>query len=328
MSFQKVTWEYKGVRFPLSVTKENLDAMPSYHIRDDDIVVASFGKTGSTWLLRVILKILEAAGEIKDGVEYECRDVGPIEMIRPSATQPGYIRQADMPSPRVLKTHLPIQFAPLGVSEPEKKVKVLVPMRNPKDTVVSLFHFAHNMWKLRDFKATIPWDEFAQNFIIGKVGFGDYCDHVLGWWQMRDDPHFLFIKYEDMKKDYFKRGIKEAIYIRALQPSLNRDGGRYRLQTTFDPLLTSHDLFSAVKTIVTFLEVDLNESTMKDVADACTFDNMKAALGNSEIPEIRMLVRKGIVGDWKNMLSPEQSKAFDAWYEKKLGGTGINFEFE
>ncbi|KAI8507825.1 hypothetical protein Bbelb_140650 [Branchiostoma belcheri] len=40
--------------------------------------------------------------------------------------------------------------------------------------------------------------------------------------------------------DYFKRGIKEAIYIRALQPSLNRDRGRYRLQTTFDPLLTSH----------------------------------------------------------------------------------------
>ncbi|KAI8485721.1 hypothetical protein Bbelb_365550 [Branchiostoma belcheri] len=44
----------------------------------------------------------------------------------------------------------------------------------------------------------------------------------------------------DTEQDYFKRGIKEAIYIRALQSSLNRDGGRYRLQTTFDPLLTSH----------------------------------------------------------------------------------------
>ena len=33
---------------------------------------------------------------------------------------------------------------------------------------------------------------------------GDYFDHVLGWWQMRDDPHFLFVKYEDMKK------VKEA----------------------------------------------------------------------------------------------------------------------
>ncbi|KAI8503564.1 Protein artemis [Branchiostoma belcheri] len=30
-------------------------------------------------------------------------------------------------------------------------------------------------------------------------------------------------------------GIKEAIYIRALQPSLNRDGGRHRLSATYDP---------------------------------------------------------------------------------------------
>ncbi|KAI8494283.1 hypothetical protein Bbelb_280430 [Branchiostoma belcheri] len=48
------------------------------------------------------------------------------------------------------------------------------------------------------------------------------------------------VRIMDTEQDYFKRGIKEAIYIRALQPSLNRDGGRYRLQTTFDPLLTSH----------------------------------------------------------------------------------------
>ncbi|KAI8513339.1 hypothetical protein Bbelb_099780 [Branchiostoma belcheri] len=48
------------------------------------------------------------------------------------------------------------------------------------------------------------------------------------------------VRILDTEQDYFKRGIKEAIYIRALQPSLNRDGGRYRLHTTFDPLLTSH----------------------------------------------------------------------------------------
>ncbi|KAI8496921.1 zinc ion binding [Branchiostoma belcheri] len=48
------------------------------------------------------------------------------------------------------------------------------------------------------------------------------------------------VRILDTEQDYFKRGIKEAIYIRSLQPSLNRDGGRYRLQTTFDPLLTSH----------------------------------------------------------------------------------------
>ncbi|KAI8483232.1 hypothetical protein Bbelb_391140 [Branchiostoma belcheri] len=33
------------------------------------------------------------------------------------------------------------------------------------------------------------------------------------------------VRILDTEQDYFKRGIKEAIYIRALQPSLNRDGG-------------------------------------------------------------------------------------------------------
>ncbi|KAI8485880.1 hypothetical protein Bbelb_364320 [Branchiostoma belcheri] len=33
------------------------------------------------------------------------------------------------------------------------------------------------------------------------------------------------VRILDTEQDYFKRGIKEAI--RALQPSLNRDGGRY-----------------------------------------------------------------------------------------------------
>ena len=48
------------------------------------------------------------------------------------------------------------------------------------------------------------------------------------------------VKILDSEPDYFLRGVKEAIYIRAHQPSLNRDGGRYRLTSTFDPLLTSH----------------------------------------------------------------------------------------
>ncbi|KAI8490958.1 hypothetical protein Bbelb_313770 [Branchiostoma belcheri] len=47
------------------------------------------------------------------------------------------------------------------------------------------------------------------------------------------------VRILDTEKDYFVRGVKEAIYIRAHQPSLNRDGGRYRLPATIDALLTS-----------------------------------------------------------------------------------------
>ncbi|KAI8519391.1 hypothetical protein Bbelb_026480 [Branchiostoma belcheri] len=47
---------------------------------------------------------------------------------------------------------------------------------------------------------------------------------------------------------YTLPGIKEAIYIRALQPSLNRDGGRHRLSATYDPLLTESRVLSAAVT--------------------------------------------------------------------------------
>ena len=43
----------------------------------------------------------------------------------------------------------------------------------------------------------------------------------------------------DTEQDYFVRGVKEAIYIRALKPSLNRDSGRFRLPANYDALLTS-----------------------------------------------------------------------------------------
>ena len=44
----------------------------------------------------------------------------------------------------------------------------------------------------------------------------------------------------DREHRYFERGIKESVYIRALQPSLNRDSGRHKLPAVYDTLLRSH----------------------------------------------------------------------------------------
>ena len=45
------------------------------------------------------------------------------------------------------------------------------------------------------------------------------------------------VKVLDREDKWFERGVKEAIYIRAHQPSLNRDGGRYKLPRVYDPIL-------------------------------------------------------------------------------------------
>ncbi|CAH1268297.1 SULT2A1 [Branchiostoma lanceolatum] len=286
MSHRKTLWTRQGVSFLHAVTKETLDVLPSFQIRDDDIVVASYPKTGTNWLIEIVIKILRAAGKTEESSD--TMTVGPMEVQRLTALQPGYMKLAELPSPRLVMTHLPIQFAPNGISKPQNKVKVLVPMRNPKDTAVSMFHFLKYLMQMMGEKDDLRWEDFVQDFSSGIVPYGDFCDHVSGWWQMREDPHFLFLKYEDMKKD----------------------------------------LLSAVKTIVTFLGVDLDESTVKGIAEASTFNNMKPDLDNAAAAERRHIARKGIVGDWKNYFSTEESEVFDAWCEKKLAGTGPTFEFE
>ena len=43
-----------------------------------------------------------------------------------------------------------------------------------------------------------------------------------------------------MEPKWFERRVKEAIYIRALYPSLNRDGGRYNLPSVYNNMITRH----------------------------------------------------------------------------------------
>ena len=47
------------------------------------------------------------------------------------------------------------------------------------------------------------------------------------------------VRILDREPSWFERGVKEVIYIRALRPALNKDGGRYQLSHTWDHTLTS-----------------------------------------------------------------------------------------
>ena len=63
--------------------------------------------------------------------------------------------------------------------------------------------------------------------------------HICAW--ARGDNYF---RKEDVtvlarESDWVKRGIKEAIYIKALNPSINIDPGRHALLTHFDCILKS-----------------------------------------------------------------------------------------
>ena len=52
--------------------------------------------------------------------------------------------------------------------------------------------------------------------------------------------HIEEAKILTVKPKWFERGVKEAINIRALHLSLNRDGGRYNLPPVYNNMITRH----------------------------------------------------------------------------------------
>ncbi|XP_078655676.1 sulfotransferase 6B1-like [Branchiostoma floridae x Branchiostoma belcheri] len=279
------THAVKGVRYPPNVKKDNLEAMENFELRDDDIVIVAFPKAGTNWMLEIVNKILSACGRTDASSDDM---VGKLEFSYPHEPRPRHVMLQTCASPRVILTHLTPHTAPPGVSQPRDNVKVIVVMRNPKDTAVSYFHFEQKLRASFERKLLPSWDEFFQLFLAGKHTYGCYFDHVLGWWQRRDDPHFLFLKYEDMKKD----------------------------------------LPNAVRTVATFLKVKLDDPSIETIAHACTFSNMKAALDKSRYGDRTVNARKGLVGDWKTLFTDEQSKLLDLKCKTKLEGTGLSLEFE
>ena len=91
---------------------------------------------------------------------------------------------------------------------------------------------------------------------------------------------------------------------------------------------------AAVETIAKFTGYDLTASAVSTIVEQTTFEAMKtnpAANGSWTKPLYHDsntgFLRKGIVGDWRNYLTDEQSARVDEEIKKKLDGTGLEFEF-
>uniref|UniRef100_A0A8C6ZGS3 Sulfotransferase n=1 Tax=Nothoprocta perdicaria TaxID=30464 RepID=A0A8C6ZGS3_NOTPE len=101
---------------------------------------------------------------------------------------------AALPAPRVFATHLPYYLTPRDL----RNKRVIYVTRNPKDVVVSYFHFSKIMYTLEEVS---DFNLFLERFLAGKVLGGSWVDHVTGWYSHAQDFNILFLTYEEMKKD-------------------------------------------------------------------------------------------------------------------------------
>ena len=100
-----------------------------------------------------------------------------------------------MPSPRILKTHLPVQLLPDQVWT--KKPKIIYVSRDVKDVAVSNYHF----WYSFDVKRKIDLNEYFDNFLNDKVFYGPYRESVQNYFNIPNYENIIFITYEDMCAD-------------------------------------------------------------------------------------------------------------------------------
>ena len=216
--------------------------------------------------------------------------VGYPEGVKASELQGIKTKIEDMAHPRLLWSHFPYPLFPCG-SPNTTPCKFINVMRNPKDVAVSLYHFM-KLGYVRD----LEWDAFWKMFMEGDVIYGDYFYHILSWWPHRNDENVLMLKYEDMKRD----------------------------------------LPQAITRIASFMGIDLPRDVVTKIADLVGFEKMKSD-GTANMSWVKNFcredgkpgfLRKGVVGDWKNFLSAEQSAELDRKCAEKLKGTGIEFDYE
>ncbi|XP_010887256.2 sulfotransferase 6B1-like [Esox lucius] len=182
-------YRYKGVLYPVLMSpEENLKAIETMEARVDDVVLVAYPKCGFNWMLGVLNKIIAAS----TGGKAEFKFPAMMEFGGPEIQE--VIRQA--PSPRLLGTHMHPDNIPESFSA--KKTKMLVMFRNPKDTVVSFYHFTNKNPVLPTAES---WDCFFSEFMSGQVPWGSYFDHALAWEKRVNDPNVMIVTFEELKQD-------------------------------------------------------------------------------------------------------------------------------
>lgn len=276
-------FKHKGVYFESAYTSpETVDAIEHMDIRDSDVFLVTSPKSGTIWTQQILSLIFNEGH--RNGTE-QIDNIDRVPWIEYNLNNVDFkIR----PSPRLFSSHLPYYLMPRDLKF--RMGKIIYVCRNPKDVVVSFYHF----YKLNpDLKCTINWETFIDLFISGKVLGGSWYDHIRGWYTHKEDFNILFVTYEEMKKDLRSAVLKICKFV-----GINLDDKAIDTvveRATFKNM--KHDPLANYK----FIPNDILDQSKGD------------------------FLRKGIVGDWKNTMTVAQSEMFDKVYREKMGDLPIKF---
>jgi len=293
--------EFDGIKYTGGQHSEVLTKIRNeLELTKDDILSVSYPKTGSTWVNEILLLIKLDVDEEKWRNIPRFERFPYIEMDPPMmARGHTYDKLDNAPPPRLVKSHLPVDFFTRHLHE--EGPRIVVPMRNPKSTLVSFYHFYRANRALGCFTGT--WDEFFHLFEHDGLVYGKPTNHFADWWIQRNHSNVFIIKYEELHKN------TEQV-VRNLVKFLGKSFSDQQIDD-----------------IIRLSSFDSLREKAKD------FDKMLAQSENMPRPmgidqKISPFFRKGSISDWKNYFSDKQNTFIEKDILEMYEKSGLEFEYE
>jgi len=292
-----------GLPVPLWWKQESAVAFRDLETRDTDIIMASYQKTGTSWLHQIIYCLLrmDDAGQFTVDTK---EDPGGNSQLYPDAlpqerpAEPhghwGYNSLAslmDQPEPRLFSSHQRREWLPeKGLA---KRGRFVYMLRNPKDTMTSMHFFLQKL-------AAGPQPSAKDR--VDEGWFGDEQARTLGtfgrWnaWPPEICPeaygsYYSHVRYADE-------------LIQAIGPERATVFYYEGLQEDFD---------GEVRRLAAFLEVPLSDAKLQAIREQTNPDGLKNR--GAQL----FTFRSGTVGDHKKHAEPLAWAQMDQWFEERLG---------
>jgi aryl sulfotransferase len=259
--------------------------------RDDDIIIGTYGKTGTTWMQQIISQLIFDGEEnlpVSEMGHWVDLRIPPKEVKLPMIEAQTHRR--------FLKTHLPVDA--LVFSE---KAKYIYVARDGRDIAWSL----HN----HHINANDAWYD-ALNNTPGRVGppieppvgttqdyfehwldndgapFWPFWENVRSWWAIRNLPNVMLVHFADLKSD----------------------------------------IEGQIRRIAEFIDVPKDQPVMDRVLEHCSFDYMKENAAQT-VPlggafwegGAKTFIHKGKNGRWNDELPQALSERYEQTAVTQLG---------
>lgn len=262
-----------------------------FPFRDGDIVIATYGKAGTTWTQQIVSQLLFSGEE-----GLPIHDMSPWLDLRVMPREETLANLEAQTHRRFIKTHLPVDalvFSP--------KARYLYIARDGRDVVWSFHHhhsIANDLWydALNNTPGLIgppierPIPDIRQYFRdwLDKDGFPfwSFWENIRSWWAIGHLPNVRLLHFTALKKD----------------------------------------LAGQIRAIARFLDIAIDEKRFPAILEHCGFDYMKCnaayvAPGGGVAFEGggAAFLPSGTNGRWRDVLSHAESLRYEQMAVKELG---------